>query len=174
MPFDVVAHEWADGDHPQATSPRVLEGEPSQLIGDASPAKGLQDLGVDQRETPPLDDVVEEPGELVLNSRLVSMLGFDVGDRGFHEPDGRSSSALAGDLPFGPSGRLDESDVSWRPAQLVEDTPVLEGLSPVHLIAVLVVALLILGPGRLPETGKALGTALRNFRAGLRGDDRRD
>jgi len=50
----------------------------------------------------------------------------------------------------------------------------LEGLSPVHLIAVLVVALLILGPGRLPETGKALGTALRNFRAGLRGDDRRD
>lgn len=30
-------------------------------------------------------------------------------------------------------------------------------VSPAHLIIVLVVALLILGPGKLPETGEALG-----------------
>ena len=37
-------------------------------------------------------------------------------------------------------------------------------LSPVHLIIVLVIALLILGPGKLPETGAALGKAIREFR----------
>ncbi len=45
----------------------------------------------------------------------------------------------------------------------------LEGLSPVHLIVILVVALLILGPGKLPETGAALGKAFREFRSGLDG-----
>jgi TatA/E family protein of Tat protein translocase len=33
-----------------------------------------------------------------------------------------------------------------------------------HLIIILVVALLILGPGKLPETGEALGKAIREFR----------
>jgi sec-independent protein translocase protein TatA len=37
-------------------------------------------------------------------------------------------------------------------------------LSPVHLIIILVIALLILGPGKLPETGAALGKAIREFR----------
>ncbi len=39
-----------------------------------------------------------------------------------------------------------------------------EGITPLHLIIVLVVALLILGPGKLPETGAALGKAIREFR----------
>lgn len=43
----------------------------------------------------------------------------------------------------------------------------LDGITPVHLILVLVVALLILGPGKLPETGAALGKAVREFRHGL-------
>jgi len=38
------------------------------------------------------------------------------------------------------------------------------GITPVHLIIVLVIALLILGPGKLPETGAALGKAFRDFR----------
>jgi len=42
-----------------------------------------------------------------------------------------------------------------------------EGITPVHLIIVLVIALLILGPGKLPETGAALGKAFREFRHGL-------
>ncbi len=46
----------------------------------------------------------------------------------------------------------------------------LEGISPVHLIIVLVVALLILGPGKLPETGAALGKAVRDFRRGMSDD----
>lgn len=43
-------------------------------------------------------------------------------------------------------------------------------LSPVHLIIVLVVALLVLGPGKLPETGEALGKAVRDFRRALADD----
>jgi sec-independent protein translocase protein TatA len=46
----------------------------------------------------------------------------------------------------------------------------LDGLSPVHLIIVLVIALLILGPGKLPETGAALGQAVRSFRHGMSDD----
>ncbi len=40
-------------------------------------------------------------------------------------------------------------------------------LSPTHLIIVLVVAMLILGPGRLPETGEALGKAVRELRRAM-------
>ncbi len=43
----------------------------------------------------------------------------------------------------------------------------LEGITPVHLIIVLGIALLILGPGKLPETGAALGKAVREFRHGM-------
>lgn len=46
----------------------------------------------------------------------------------------------------------------------------LDGLSPVHLIIILVIALLILGPGKLPETGAALGQAVRSFRHGMSDD----
>ena len=40
----------------------------------------------------------------------------------------------------------------------------MEGLSPLHLILVLVIALLVLGPGKLPEVGAALGKTIREFR----------
>lgn len=40
-------------------------------------------------------------------------------------------------------------------------------LSPTHLIIIFVVALLILGPGRLPETGEALGQAIRELRRAM-------
>lgn len=43
------------------------------------------------------------------------------------------------------------------------------GLSPVHLIIILVIALLILGPGKLPETGAALGRGIREFRHAVDG-----
>jgi sec-independent protein translocase protein TatA len=46
----------------------------------------------------------------------------------------------------------------------------LDGITPVHLIIVLVIALLVLGPGKLPETGAALGKAVRSFRQGLSDD----
>lgn len=37
-------------------------------------------------------------------------------------------------------------------------------ITPLHLIIVLVVALLVLGPGKLPEVGAALGKTIREFR----------
>lgn len=43
-------------------------------------------------------------------------------------------------------------------------------LSPLHLVVILVVALLVLGPGKLPETGAALGKAIREFRRGMTDD----
>ncbi len=37
------------------------------------------------------------------------------------------------------------------------------GLQPTHLIIILVVALLIFGPSRLPEIGRAFGKTIREF-----------
>ena len=42
-------------------------------------------------------------------------------------------------------------------------------LQPSHLIIVLVVALLILGPKRLPEAGRALGQGLKEFKGSIGG-----
>ena len=47
-------------------------------------------------------------------------------------------------------------------------------LSPAHLLLVLVVALLVLGPKRLPEVGRGLGSALRDFKGSLSGADLTD
>ena len=42
------------------------------------------------------------------------------------------------------------------------------GLQPTHLIVILVVALLIFGPSRLPEIGKAMGKTIREFQTGIK------
>ena len=47
-------------------------------------------------------------------------------------------------------------------------------LQPSHLLFVLVVALLVLGPKRLPEVGRALGRTMRDFRSAISGDDSHD
>lgn len=44
-------------------------------------------------------------------------------------------------------------------------------LQPTHLLFVLVIALLVLGPKRLPEVGRSLGRGLRDFRSALSGED---
>lgn len=44
-------------------------------------------------------------------------------------------------------------------------------LQPTHLIFILVVALLVLGPKRLPEVGRSLGRGIRDFRGALSGAD---
>jgi sec-independent protein translocase protein TatA len=44
-------------------------------------------------------------------------------------------------------------------------------LQPTHLLFVLIVALLVLGPKRLPEVGRALGRGLRDFRSAINGDE---
>jgi sec-independent protein translocase protein TatA len=40
-------------------------------------------------------------------------------------------------------------------------------LSPMHLVVILVIGLLVLGPKRLPEAGRGLGQAIRGFKASL-------
>ena len=42
---------------------------------------------------------------------------------------------------------------------------------PTHLLFILVVALLVLGPKRLPEAGRALGRGIRDFRTAITGED---
>lgn len=37
-------------------------------------------------------------------------------------------------------------------------------ISPLHVLIVLIVALVVLGPRKLPETGAAIGKAIREFR----------
>jgi len=49
-------------------------------------------------------------------------------------------------------------------------------LQPTHLIILLVVALVFLGPKRLPDAGRALGQGLREFKNSIGGhhdDDRK-
>lgn len=38
------------------------------------------------------------------------------------------------------------------------------GLGPAEVILVLIIALIVFGPGRLPEIGRALGKSIREFR----------
>jgi sec-independent protein translocase protein TatA len=40
-------------------------------------------------------------------------------------------------------------------------------VSPTHLLLILVVALMVLGPKRLPEAGRGLGSAIRGFKDSL-------
>lgn len=42
------------------------------------------------------------------------------------------------------------------------------GLGPAELIIVLVLALIIFGPGKLPEVGKAVGRSIREFKSGFK------
>jgi sec-independent protein translocase protein TatA len=44
-------------------------------------------------------------------------------------------------------------------------------LQPTHLLFILVIALVVLGPKRLPEVGKSLGKGLRDFRMAVSGDE---
>ena len=42
---------------------------------------------------------------------------------------------------------------------------------PMELVIVLIVALVIFGPKRLPELGKSLGGGMRSFKRSIEGDD---
>ncbi|MCL5023778.1 MAG: twin-arginine translocase TatA/TatE family subunit [Nitrospirae bacterium] len=48
-----------------------------------------------------------------------------------------------------------------------------EGLfQPMHLIVLLAIALVIFGPGKLPQIGEGLGKGIREFRKALSHQDR--
>jgi sec-independent protein translocase protein TatA len=44
-------------------------------------------------------------------------------------------------------------------------------VGPMELIIVLVIALLVLGPKRLPEAGRSIGRGIREFRESVAGRD---
>lgn len=50
----------------------------------------------------------------------------------------------------------------------------LKGIGPLELIIILVVVLLLLGPGRLVKVGRDLGQGIREFRHGLAGDEKKE
>ena len=46
----------------------------------------------------------------------------------------------------------------------------MEGLlQPVHLFFILLIVLILFGPGKLPELGKGLGKGIREFKDAIRG-----
>jgi sec-independent protein translocase protein TatA len=47
------------------------------------------------------------------------------------------------------------------------------GLGAPEIIVILVIALLVLGPKRLPDAGRSLGRGLREFKDGITGADER-
>jgi sec-independent protein translocase protein TatA len=47
----------------------------------------------------------------------------------------------------------------------------MEGLlSPTHLVFILLIVLILFGPGKLPELGKGLGKGIREFKSAMRGE----
>ena len=48
------------------------------------------------------------------------------------------------------------------------------GIGPMELIIVLVIALVVLGPKRLPSAGRSLGEGMRNFKSSLTGGDEKE
>jgi sec-independent protein translocase protein TatA len=47
-------------------------------------------------------------------------------------------------------------------------------IGPMELVVVLAIALIVLGPKKLPEVGRSVGNGLREFKESLSGDSRRD
>ena len=47
-------------------------------------------------------------------------------------------------------------------------------IGPMELIVVLVIALLVLGPKKLPEVGRSVGNGIREFKDSISGDNKHD
>ena len=47
-------------------------------------------------------------------------------------------------------------------------------LQPTHLLLILVVALLVLGPKRLPEATRSIGRGIHDFKSAVTGDAQND
>jgi sec-independent protein translocase protein TatA len=58
--------------------------------------------------------------------------------------------------------------------ELLSDEVVGDILQPTHLLFVFIVALVVLGPKRLPEVARSLGEGLRDFRTAISGEHSAD
>jgi sec-independent protein translocase protein TatA len=52
--------------------------------------------------------------------------------------------------------------------------PFVNNIGPMELVVVLIIALLVVGPKRLPEVGKSLGKGMREFKESISGENRGD
>ena len=48
------------------------------------------------------------------------------------------------------------------------------GIGPMELIVVLIVALIVFGPKKLPDLGRSLGTGMREFKSSITGGGERE
>lgn len=44
------------------------------------------------------------------------------------------------------------------------------GIGPMEIVVVLIIALLVLGPKKLPDLGRSIGSGMREFKGALTGD----
>jgi sec-independent protein translocase protein TatA len=47
-------------------------------------------------------------------------------------------------------------------------------VGPLELIVVLIIALIVLGPKRLPEVGRSVGKGMREFKDAISGEDKEE
>lgn len=47
-------------------------------------------------------------------------------------------------------------------------------LGPMELIIILVIALIVIGPKKLPDAGRSIGKGMREFKDGIAGNSRED
>ena len=47
-------------------------------------------------------------------------------------------------------------------------------IGPLELVVVLIIALVVLGPKKLPEVGRSVGRGMREFKGAMTGDSRDD
>jgi sec-independent protein translocase protein TatA len=62
------------------------------------------------------------------------------------------------------SGHVRGLPENWRINAMLDNL-----FTPTHLIIILVIALLVFGPRKLPELGKGLGEGLKGFKEGIKG-----
>ncbi|MFM8561530.1 MAG: twin-arginine translocase TatA/TatE family subunit [Solirubrobacterales bacterium] len=46
-------------------------------------------------------------------------------------------------------------------------------IGPMELVIVLIIALIVLGPKKLPEVGRSVGKGMREFKASITGEDKK-
>jgi len=47
-------------------------------------------------------------------------------------------------------------------------------IGPLELVVVLIIALVVLGPKKLPEVGRSVGRGMREFKGAISGDSKHD
>lgn len=60
---------------------------------------------------------------------------------------------------------------TWRRSASVLWVRMIPNIGPLEIVVLLIIALVIFGPKRLPELGSSAGKAIRGFGKGMKGED---